>query len=470
MKKKLIIFLALLISSTLTAQTDTLEKYISEYSKAIDTLNLIVKDIVFSGNKITKDEIILREMTLKKGQKFTLKKLVDDHQRIYNLGLFTRVDIIPVPLNSKQVMINVDVQERWYIFPLPNAGIDDGEWKKVWLSANLRWDNFRGRNEQLNVYLRIFYNPAVSLSYSVPWIGKKLHLFAGYSIGYSKNRNKSLIAVGRGSEGNTILYNEENYDNYNFHTDITIGKFLSKRFAVFTDFGFNSVRVSEYAPGRTISTSGKDRFFGISPGVSYDSRDIIEYATKGYFARTAFTKFLELGDNISYSRASIESQSFIPLNITKNYYLTLASRAFTDFPLGGIVPLYDHQFLGYSDNLVRGWRGEAYEGEGEVTVFNELRIPILRPRYVKAGNMIILKHIPVIKNFDLRYGLNLTVIYDVGTVFNHNDNIFKKRFQSGTGIGINFIAPFGYVLRADWVFRLTKPIVGQIGFNLYAKF
>lgn len=464
------ILFSLLICNAVFGQTDSLEKYIVEYSKAIDTLNLEVRDIVFSGNDITKDEIILREMTLKKGKKFTLKKLVDDHLKIYNLGLFTRVDVIPVPLNTKEVMMNVDVQERWYIFPLPNAGIDDGEWKKIWISGNLRWDNFRGRNEQLNVYLRVFYNPAVNFSYTVPWIGKKLHLFAGYSIGYSKSRNKSLIAVGRGNEGNTILYNDVNFDNYNFHTDLTFGKYLSKRFSIFTDFGFNYNRVSEYAPGRTISPDGKDKFFSITPGISYDSRDIIEYATKGYYARTTYTKFLEFSYNSSYSRASIESQSFIPFNITKSYYLTLASRAYTNFTIGGKIPLYDHQFLGYSDNFVRGWRGLSYEGEGVVTLFNELRIPIIHPNYIKAKKIFVLRNLPVIKNMDLRYGLNLTLIYDLGIVFNHNDNLFKKKFQTGAGIGINLIAPFGYVLRAEWAFRLGKPTVGQVGLNLYAKF
>ena len=78
--------------------------------------------------------------------------------------------------------------------------------------------------------------------------------------------------------------------------------------------------------------------------------------------------------------------------------------------------------------------------------------------------------VPIIKNLDLRYGLYFTVIYDVGTVFDKNDRISKLRFLNGAGIGLNFILPFSYVFRADWVFRLGKPTVGQVTLNLSAKF
>ena len=83
---------------------------------------------------------------------------------------------------------------------------------------------------------------------------------------------------------------------------------------------------------------------------------------------------------------------------------------------------------------------------------------------------MIVKDIPIVKNLDIRHGLYFTLIYDIGTVWYKNEKISSKRFYNGAGIGLNVIAPFGYVLRADWVFRLGKPTVGQVGFSLSAKF
>ncbi|MEO8513156.1 MAG: POTRA domain-containing protein [Ignavibacteria bacterium] len=453
-----------------TDLNDSLKKQFDDNAMKIDSMNLIITSIVISGNKTTKDEIILREMSLKKGEKFTLKKYSNDLLNIYNLALFTKVDIIPVPVSEKEIMLNIDVQERWYILPLPNAGIEEGEWKKVWVSMNLRWDNFRGRNERLNAGFRIFYNPSVSLSYYVPWVGEKLHLFMGLGGSWSRQRNKSLIAVGRQSGSNTIAYNDSNFENTQYKIELTLGRYFGRNFSVFTEFRFNHLRVSKYAPGRTLSENGLDRYLVVGGGIAYDSRDIYEYATKGLYFRTLYERYGFFDKEINFGRYTLENQSFIPIPIKKDYYITFASKLYTSLAMGANIPYYNHEYLGYSEDYVRGWKGKAYEGDDVFTIYNEIRIPILKPRYVRGRDMMIVKDLPIIKNLDIRHGLYFTIIYDIGTVWYKEENLFKKRFLSGAGIGLNFIAPFGYVVRADWVFRLGTPTVGQLGFSLSAKF
>ena len=166
----------------------------------------------------------------------------------------------------------------------------------------------------------------------------------------------------------------------------------------------------------------------------------------------------------------MKTRALFRISITKNYYLTFATKLFTSLAIGSDIPFYNHEYLGYSEEYIRGWKDKAYEGDDIFTAYNELRIPILTPRYVKGKEMPVVKDIPIIKNLDIRHGLYFTLIYDIGTVWYNDENLKNKRFFSGAGIGLNIIAPFGYVLRADWVFRLGKPTVGQIGFSLSAKF
>lgn len=450
--------------------SDSLAVKISENPYYIDSLGLIVKDIVVSGNEITKDEIILREMLLKKGKKFTFAKYEHDVQRIYNLRLFTKVDILPIPAGGKDIVLNVDVQEKWYILPLPTGGIEDGEWKKIWLGINSKWENFRGRNETLGLNFRIFYNPSVSLSYSVPWIGEKIHLFSSYEIGYSRTRNKSLEAVGKPSGSETISASDYNYDNFRFHTLLKIGKYITDKLSFYTDIGYDYLRVSAYAPGRTLSPSGKDKYFVLGFGSQYDSRNIIEFATKGYYLNTSYIRYGLIDNVIDFGRFSIESQSFIPVNITKKYFITLASRFYTSLAVGSVIPFYNHSYMGYSEDYVAGWKGVAFEGEDALTLYNEIRIPIIQPAYIKADKLPIMRSLPVLKKLDLKYGLFLTVFYDAGAVFDKGTNITGVKFLTGTGIGLNAILPFGYIVRVEWGFRIAKPIVGQVGFSLSAKF
>jgi outer membrane protein assembly factor BamA len=449
---------------------DSLVSKVTENPYYIDSLNLIVKDVVVSGNEITKDEIILREMLLKKGKKFTFAKYEHDVQRIYNLGLFTKVDILPIPAGGKDIVLNVDVQERWYILPLPTGGMEDGEWKKIWVGINSKWENFRGRNETLGLNFRIFYNPSINLSYSVPWIGEKLHLFSSYEIGYSRTRNKSLQAVGKPSGSETISASDYNYDNFRFHTLLRLGKYVTDRLNFYTDFGYDYLRVSVYSRGRTLSTTGKDKYFVMGIGSKYDSRNIIEFATKGYYLNTSYTRYGLIDNVIDFGRFSLESQSFIPVNITPNYFITLASRFYTSLTVGSVIPYYNHSYLGYSEDYVAGWKGVAFEGEDALTFYNEIRIPVFQPRYINAEKIPIVGKLPILKKLDLKHGLFFTVFYDVGAVFDKGTKVTDVKFLSGTGIGLNFILPFGYVVRTEWGFRIAKPIVGQFGLSLSAKF
>lgn len=450
---------------------DTIKQHSDEIARSVDSLNLTVRDIIITGNEITKDEIILREMSLKKGSKFTIEKYLNDQQNIYNLGLFTRSDILPVQVSEKEVILDVEVQERWYIYPVPVGGVDEGEyWKKFWCGVNLTWNNFRGRNETLNLYGRIFYNPALNISYSVPWIGKKLHLFSSFSAGVSRNRNQSLLAIGRINGENTITYETANYENYNFNTDLQIGKYFTKRFYSFIDGGYNYLRVSEYAPGRTIDINGKDRYLNLGFGLGFDSRNVREFATRGMFFRSTYERYGFIDKAINYGEFTFESQTFLPVNITKYYFITLATRLYTSLAIGSVIPYYQHQYLGYSYDYVRGWSGIAYEGEDKLTVYNELRIPVITPRYMNAQKLPIVRSLPIIGHMELRYGLYFTLIYDIGTVFDHTDRIYDQPFLSGTGAGIDVVLPFGVIGRADWVFRTTKPHVGQLGLGLSAKF
>jgi hemolysin activation/secretion protein len=77
---------------------------------------------------------------------------------------------------------------------------------------------------------------------------------------------------------------------------------------------------------------------------------------------------------------------------------------------------------------------------------------------------------PFIKTMYLRYGLYATIFYDIGTVWEKSESIKKKQFLSGTGVGLNLLLPFDYIVRLDWGFRLHKPIVGQLVLSLSAKF
>jgi len=476
--KKILFILLLLNSVSLWAQNNSVyipeaspDSVMDKITKQLDSLHLKVRDILVHGNKITKEYIIVRELEIQKGEVFTAKKYVNSISNLLNLNLFSKVKITPVPVNDKGISLNIEVEERPYLVPIPGGGVEEGEYfKKLYAALTFKLDNFRGRNETLSLYTRYFYNPEIRFTYKNPWFAGKTHLFTIFNTGWKKHRNQSIRALGIANGENTIKYEHPNFENYITNADIKFGKYLSRYFSVFVDAGYNRVRVSEYAPGRTFNSSGVDSYLNAGLGIGFDTRDYKFFATKGLYINSTFTRFGITNNLINYGRFEFESQSYIPISFNKSFYITIASRLFTSMAIGTVIPIYNDQFLGYSDNYVRGWSGKAFEGEDEITAYNEIRIPIYKPRYIQGSKVPIIKGLPIIRNMNLLHGLFFTIIYDIGTTFDHTDNISKQRFISGAGVGLDAVLPFGLVGRADWVFRLAHPMVGQVGFSLSAKF
>jgi outer membrane protein assembly factor BamA len=436
----------------------------------LDSLKPVISGIVISGNGTTQDEIILREMKLAPGQVFSSEQCRQDEQSIYNLGLFANVEMLPELQADNKVLMNIKVQEKWYIYPSPQVDLTDGDIKKITVGLSVHWQNFRGRNENVSAGFGLGYNPFVRASYTVPWIGEKVHLFITFSGGYSRDNNRSLLALGR-INGNQITYrNDTNFNYINYNLKLTLGKYFTKQFSVYTEAGYSFLRVSQYADNRTLSPDGVDKYMLLGLGTKYDGRNSREYTTEGYYVNANYEHFGLLSKIVNFGRLNLETREYIPVDITPDYSVTFASRFYTSVAVGSLIPYYNHKFLGYGSDFVRGWSGLGYEGDNDITLYNEIRIPLIQPNYIKGEQIPIVKMLPYLKTFSYKYGLYFTMFYDFGGIWNKDDKFRNIQFLNGTGVGLNAILPFGLIGTVEWGFRLGKPTVGQIMFGAGAKF
>jgi outer membrane protein assembly factor BamA len=449
---------------------DTVIKAHTDY-KNLDSLKLFISDIIISGNNITQDEIILREMQLGKGKVFLAEQCDEDQAKIYNLGLFTRVEISPELQSENNVRLHVNVEEKWYLFPMPAAGLVDGELRKLWVGANVRWQNFRGRNERVSLNFGLGYNSFVRATYSIPWIGEDLHFFTNISGGYSIERNRSFLALGR-TNGYTISNRRDsnNFDYNNYSVKLTFGKYFSRKFSVYSDVGYTLLKVNGFAPGRTLSSDGSDRYLLMGLGLNLDSRNNREYTMSGYYLNANYQHFGLISDAVNFGRFTFEQQSFLPVNIKNDYSITFASKLFSSVVVGSTIPDYNHRIMGNGDDYVRGWYRFGFEGDNEFAFYNEFRIPLIQPDYLKVDNLPVLKNIKYLKKFSYKYGLFLTLFYDLGGVWNEDDKVSSIKMMNGTGIGLNAILPFGIIGKLEWAMRLGNPTVGQVVLGFGAKF
>ncbi len=431
--------------------------------------NIYIDKIIIAGNEKTKEEIILREMSVKENSKLDLKKLEKDIEKLYKLGLFNKVDFIPLQSGSQdKINLMILVEERFYILPFPQGGFRNGELSKFWAGINLVWNNFRGRNETAALNFGIGYEPFVKLSYSVPWIGEKAHFFSSVSAGYSKTYNRSLEAL-RDTTSSALPSDDINFVNHNFKVSYSLGKYFSEYFSVRSELAYRLLDQSGYFPGSTVSSDGKDNFMTFGVIGKYDSRNSTEYTLSGFLFSLEYEKY-GFGKLFDFNRINTEARMFFPVKIKGDFKITFASYFNSAISFGGTIPSYLNEFYGY-DKIIRGYKKTVLEGENSAGLFNEVRVPLIDPFYVKGSSLPLAKNIGMLKNLNYKFGLYLTLFFDAGGVWNKTDNFFKTKFRNGFGSGLNFILPFGFTGRMDLAFRKEdQRFVPQVISDLYSSF
>ena len=76
-----------------------------------------IRRVVLLGNEFTRDSVIGREIAIASGQPLNNSALLQTQQRLYNLGLFSQVQVSPQdpggPQNEKTVLVGVEEAKRW---------------------------------------------------------------------------------------------------------------------------------------------------------------------------------------------------------------------------------------------------------------------------------------------------------------------------------------------------------------------
>ena len=124
---KILLFFILFFQLSVFAQSDT-EK--------------TLQNIIIIGNKITKDNVILRELVIFKGDVPTQSLLQESQQRLMNLFLFNRVKMDLYPHDEKSVILIIEVTEKLYFYPVPILTIRERDWSKWSYGLSVTNSNF----------------------------------------------------------------------------------------------------------------------------------------------------------------------------------------------------------------------------------------------------------------------------------------------------------------------------------------
>src|SRR5688572_8610851 len=180
-------------------------------SQSTDSTEVVrLNRVILIGNTKTKDWIIKRELSLKPGDSLSraeLDKLIHrDQIKIYNLRIFHTAKIRALEMPNGSFDLLVEVEERWFTFPIPIFELSDRNFNEWWQNYDHKLNrtnyglrlyqyNFRGRNETIRLTAQFGYSRKFDLLYRIPYIDKKQKQGLIFDINYAEPKNLAYQTV-----------------------------------------------------------------------------------------------------------------------------------------------------------------------------------------------------------------------------------------------------------------------------------
>lgn len=439
---------------------------------------LQVHRIFIVGNRLTRDHIILREVTLRTGDIVFSNELpgVLDlaRKRLINTRLFNTVDIRVLDSDNNLIDILIDLDERWYTFPSPIFELSDRNFNEWWQNYDhdlsrvnyglrLYQYNVRGRNETLRLTGQFGFVRRFDLNYRVPYIDRKQKQGLAFDFDYAEAKNLAVRTVDhkldfvshphvlKTTQGVALTYTYRNsfYQFHSLRVDYRRNEILQD-----TVISANE----NYLP----DTRRRQQFGILTYSFTSDHRDYFAYPLKGHHFNFYIQKSgLGFNDDLNKIDVSLSYSKFIPLK--RNYYFS--ANVVTTVSGPDDIPYANYTALGFKKQFVRGY--EVYVIEGPMfflakTTFKKLLFS--RSYRWEAMPIEQFRHIPIqlyIKTYaDAAYVEN----YPYYQVRGLNTTLTNKVISS-IGGGLDLVSSYDLVFR----FEYTLNSMGYHGFFFHVR-
>jgi outer membrane protein assembly factor BamA len=425
---------------------------------------LQISRIFIIGNKRTRDQIILRELSLKPGDivnSADLPIILDrDQKKLFNTRLFNTTNVKPLELEPGKIDLLVDVNERWYTFPSPRFALSDRNFNEWWQNYNHDFDrviyglklyqyNMRGRNETLLLRALFGFQREFGVTYRMPYIDKKQKqgLIFNFEFTQTKNlafqtkehkldylKSSSFLKITRNA-GLTYTYRNSFYDTH------FLGAEYHSSWINDTVYQRNE---NYFGKGKTKQKYGVIFYQFVS-----DHRDVGAYPLKGSYTALLIQKLgLGLGDDVDKLETNLTYSHFFDLK--KGFYFANYSNLYWSTPQN--QPYINYGAVGYQKQFIKGY--EVYVIEGPYYFLNKstFKKRIFRRNYNWKIMPRGFEHIPL--------SIYLKTYGDFGYVNNYPrydkldvNNTLSNKWISGVGGGLDIFASYDVVIRLEYTWN-----------------
>ncbi len=433
----------------------------------------IINQIFITGNKKTKNYVIERELPFKRGDSILLPQLVSSFQRskelLINTRLFTDVIVSLKTFHGYLVDVEIDVKERWYLFPVPYFRPVDRN-LSAWAEKNYSLSrvnyglkflhsNFTGRNDRLRMWLITGYTRQIQLNYDQPASDKSLKHGFGFGVLYAALKE---INISTNNNQQTFV---------NADTLVNAGKYLFKQSTATLNyfyrpalttrhlirFGLNYIQTDSMVAAinpKYFNNGSKKVFYPeLSYTLEYQHADYIAYVLKGFMGDVNFT---HRGVNAGMNLSQFTGRFTNGWPLGNKFYLGFQGFGTIKLPLE--QPFFNQRLFGYGDVYLRGLEKYVVDGVAGMLLRSTIRKHIYSFS-ISGGGLPTLPRIP--------FAIYAKIYGDMGYAYNKTftQNSLVNQMLYTAGAGIDIVSAYDFVFRCEYSFNQ----LGQSGIFLHIR-
>jgi len=398
---------------------------------------ITVTKIDLTGDNVTKDYVISRELETRVGEPLSIAVLGRDLSRLDNLGIFSSIQVNPSDYEGGVALEFVFRELPWILPYLKFKYTEANGWS---VGPTVTSVNMLGRDIYLSGYVLVGGTTTFSVRLTWPWI---------------KGNHVSLFMIAEHLEYTNIFYDFEETDD-----EFTpwIGRYIwehGRMRGTVAYFG-----VSSDVDGRTLDPDNQDHFMRIGAAVGYDRRDSWQNPHEGWWEEIeAFTTGGWLPGDGDFNTITLDLRRYQPA-FNERQTLTMGGLlTYQSGTVGTDIPVYMQYNLGGANTI----RGHTVDGLAQ-TLFGKNQL-IFTAEY-DFLLMPIEEYIAI--KWPVTLGIEATLFVDSGIAWSDNADFNTERWHSGFGFGLRALVPGIEVARFDIGFNLQGGT--EFHFGLRSKF
>lgn len=454
--------------------------------------HVIIKGYTVTGNKLTKDWVIIRELDFKIGDTLSTEKIgkvVDfqmkrfapgdsselllrmkySRENIINTDLFLTVNLSIQEVEGDEYKLIIDVTERhyWWLFPVVklnapnfNEWLRDPKIQDVSMGLFFSHNNLFGTSHQTSLVGYVGKSYAAAWGYRIPWIGKGRKTGITFGLGY---QNLYTVEYASVENKRQMLYKSNSLQSADFLVSFKMRPGLYNYSNVKLTGEWVQVSDSLYNLDSNFLAQGKKSnvYLTLYADYAYDSRNSMSYPLYGVYL-CAFVNKLGLGiisKEVDYFLYGVDMHFYQKLS--KKWYV--AEMFKLENNAGENMPYHYQVNMMYKKDFVRGYDLYTLKGDEMYYFRSNIKYQLVKPstKKVKPGQE---KN----KFKALQYAFYLNAFADAGYVVNRftEDNPYDNKMLYSWGLELDFVTYYDLVLRFEYAFTSIGTNGFFIGFGM----